>query len=316
MVCGQFQLWTFFCTGKCGTFHSHTSWLGVFSQCWHIMYLCLWETCLQKLRDGHLGWCKLQVPWVKHHTGGWLVCFCHSTWGVSATFCSRDLIFWKLVFEFLSNAKLFSFWGVHVAVQCDDWGGGWMFEGNSLLLRMTVVPASFEGVSSLWCLGSFLDLVSIHWLRTHHQRMSQNLVWWSICCCWKWVLLFGLHWTGLWCWHHGLSCPSHRRTHHHVWPILLGIGLQCHPFSSGKCQLILSPNGTQSNLYLPRFVLNIMRSEAASVRFIPKKALLPSTLKNLVAPVSTWVISLRVGALWFSWMMALFKSFGSRDILN
>ena len=80
--------------------------------------------------------------------------------------------------------------------------------------------------------------------------------------------------------------------------------------------LILSPNGTCRNLYLPRCVLNVARSEAAFVRCIPKNALLPSTLKNLVAPVSTWAISSRVGALWFSQMMALFKSFGSRQILN
>ena len=80
--------------------------------------------------------------------------------------------------------------------------------------------------------------------------------------------------------------------------------------------LILSPNGTWRNLYLQRCVLNVVRSEASSVRCIPKKALLPSTLENLVAPVSTWIISMRVGALWFSQMMALFKSFGSRHILR
>ena len=70
------------------------------------------------------------------------------------------------------------------------------------------------------------------------------------------------------------------------------------------------------NLYLPRCVLNVVRSEAASIRCIPKKALLPSTLENLVAPVSTWAISSRVGALWFSQMMALLKSFGLRHTLN
>ena len=80
--------------------------------------------------------------------------------------------------------------------------------------------------------------------------------------------------------------------------------------------LILSPNGTHKYLYLPRCVLNVMRSEASSVRCIPKKALLLSTLENLVAPVRTWAISSRVGALWFSQMMVLFKSFGLRYILN
>ena len=54
--------------------------------------------------------------------------------------------------------------------------------------------------------------------------------------------------------------------------------------------LILSPNGTCRNLYLLRCVLNVVRSEAASVKCIPKNALLPSTLENLVAPVSTCVI--------------------------
>ena len=79
---------------------------------------------------------------------------------------------------------------------------------------------------------------------------------------------------------------------------------------------ILSPKGTCRNLYLLRWVLNVVRSDASSVRCIPKKALLPSTFENLVAPVRTWAISLRVGALWFSWMIALFKSLGSRHILS
>ena len=41
-----------------------------------------------------------------------------------------------------------------------------------------------------------------------------------------------------------------------------------------------------------------------------REALLPSTLENLVAPMRMWAISLRVGALWFSWMIALFRSLG------
>ena len=40
---------------------------------------------------------------------------------------------------------------------------------------------------------------------------------------------------------------------------------------------ILSPKGTHRNLYLLRWVLNIVRSEASSERCIPNKALLPST---------------------------------------
>ena len=79
---------------------------------------------------------------------------------------------------------------------------------------------------------------------------------------------------------------------------------------------IFSPKGTRKNLYLPRWVLNIVRSDAFSVRCIPKKALLPSTFENLVAPMRTWAISSRVGVLWFSQMIALFKSLGSRHILS
>ena len=45
---------------------------------------------------------------------------------------------------------------------------------------------------------------------------------------------------------------------------------------------ILSPKGTHRNLYLLRWVLNVVRSEASSERCIPKKALLLSTLENLV----------------------------------
>ena len=80
--------------------------------------------------------------------------------------------------------------------------------------------------------------------------------------------------------------------------------------------LILSLNGTHRNLYLPKCVLNVVKSDAAFVRYILKNALLPSTLENLVAPVRTWAISSRVGALWFSLIMALFRSFGSRQILS
>ena len=77
-------------------------------------------------------------------------------------------------------------------------------------------------------------------------------------------------------------------THHCVWPIHQGIGPQCHPSSFGKISCdILSPKGTHRNLYLLRWVLNIVRSDASSVRCIPKKALLLSTLKNLVAPMRT-----------------------------
>ena len=57
-------------------------------------------------------------------------------------------------------------------------------------------------------------------------------------------------------------------------------------------------------------------SDACSVRCILKNALFPSTFENFVAPVSMCAISLRVGALWFSRMIVLFRSFGSRQILN
>ena len=79
---------------------------------------------------------------------------------------------------------------------------------------------------------------------------------------------------------------------------------------------IFSLKGTRKNRYLPRWVLNVVRSDASSVRCILKKALLPSTLENLVAPVRMCAISLRLGALWFSWMMTLFRSLGSRHILS
>ena len=59
-----------------------------------------------------------------------------------------------------------------------------------------------------------------------------------------------------------------------------------------------------------------IRSDASSVRCIPMKALLLLTFENLVAPVRTWAISSRVGALWFSQTIALFRSLGSRQILS
>ena len=79
---------------------------------------------------------------------------------------------------------------------------------------------------------------------------------------------------------------------------------------------IFSLKGTRKNLYLLRWVLNVVRSDASSVRCILKKALLTSTFENLVAPMRTWAISSRVGALWFSRMIALFRSLGSRQILS
>ena len=60
--------------------------------------------------------------------------------------------------------------------------------------------------------------------------------------------------------------------------------------------LILSPSGTCKNLYLPQCVLNVVSSDASFVRSILKKALMPSTLENLVAPVRTCGISSRVGS--------------------
>ena len=182
---------------------------------------------------------------------------------------------------------------------------------------MIVAPVSSEGVSSLWCLGSSLDLVSIPWLRTHCQRMSWSLVWWSICHCWKRVLLFGLCWTGLWCWHHGLCHPSHRWTHHHVWPIFLGIGLWCHPFSSER--------------YLGSFWVQMVHKEICTCWGVcwmlwGVKLPLSGAFQRRPCchpPWKIWLLlwvhglsSWRVGALWFSWMMALFKSFGLRHILN
>ena len=47
--------------------------------------------------------------------------------------------------------------------------------------------------------------------------------------------------------------------------------------------LIFKPNGTHRNLYHPKCVLKVIRSDVFFVRCIPKKALLPSTLENLVA---------------------------------
>ena len=80
--------------------------------------------------------------------------------------------------------------------------------------------------------------------------------------------------------------------------------------------LVFSLNGILRNQYLPRCVLNIVNSEAAFVRCIPKNALLRSTLENFVAPVRMCAISSRVGALWFSHLMALFRSFRLRQILS
>ena len=82
-VCGLFQLWMFFCTGKCGTSHSHTRWLGVLSQCWHIVVSVSLRDLLTKAMVGHLGWCNLKyLEWsVTLRVTGLFLC---STWGVSA----------------------------------------------------------------------------------------------------------------------------------------------------------------------------------------------------------------------------------------
>ena len=80
--------------------------------------------------------------------------------------------------------------------------------------------------------------------------------------------------------------------------------------------LIFSPNGMHRKWYLPRCVLNIVSNDTSLVRCILKNALLLSTFENCVAPVSTWAISSSVGALWFSLIMTLLRSFGSRHILS
>ena len=81
-------------------------------------------------------------------------------------------------------------------------------------------------------------------------------------------------------------------------------------------RLIFNLNGTRRNRYLPRCVLNVVSSDACSVKCILKNALFPSTFENLIAPVSKCAISSNVGALWISLIMALFKSLGSRQILS
>ena len=60
----------------------------------------------------------------------------------------------------------------------------------------------------------------------------------------------------------------------------------------------------------------LLAAMLAQLGAFQKHALFPFTFENLIAPVNMWAISSSVSALWFSRIMALLRSFGSRQILS
>ena len=119
----------------------------------------------------HLGWCRLLGPWVRHHTGGWLVWSDHSISGVWGGLSATGTLFsgsrcWCSCPMWSSSPS----WGGPVGAQCLSWGGEQMSGGNSLLLGMIAALASSGVVSSRRCLGSFPDLGSILLQRTLCQK--------------------------------------------------------------------------------------------------------------------------------------------------
>ena len=107
---------------------------------------------------------------------------------------------------------------------------------NLLLLGMIAALGSSGVVSSQRYLGSFLDLGSILLQRTLRQRMSQTLAFMAH------FLLLNTS-PSFWATLNRVDnvcimvsvILSVDETHHRVWPILWGIGPQCHPSSFGRC---------------------------------------------------------------------------------
>ena len=75
-----------------------------------------------------------------------------------------------------------------------------------------------------------------------------------------------------------------------------------------------TPKGNLLNLYLPNSVLNESRFDDSLSRAISQYPELASILENLVAPAIIDIISSGVGSWVNSRLIALFKSFGSRQI--
>ena len=147
MVCHPW--WMSFCTGMYGIFHNHIRWPRVLSRCWYNGSQCLWGTCLQKQWAVHPGWCRLLAPWVRHHTGGWLVCSDHSISGVwGGLFAVGTLFSGSMCWCSHPRQNSSPFWGGPRGAQCLSWDEGWMSTGNLLLQGMIVALASSGVVSS------------------------------------------------------------------------------------------------------------------------------------------------------------------------
>ena len=130
------------------------------------------------------------------------------------------------------------FWGVHVAVLCDDWGGGQMFEGNSLLLKMSCSSCIIWGgvISVMPWIFSRIWWVTIGW--EHATKECHRVLFDGAFAAVKNESFFSGYIEQIYDFSIMVSGhPSHIWIHHHVWPILLDIGLQCHPFCIWKMSL-------------------------------------------------------------------------------
>ena len=194
---------------------------------------------------------------------GFQQCFLQQGFNFLET-CIRVLIPYKAVLLFEE---------CHIVVLCDDWGGGWMSAGNLLLLKMTVVPASFGGGGVIsvmpWIFSGSGEYplaentppknVTESCLMEHLLLLKTSPSFWATLN--KFMMLAS--WS--------LSSFPYMNT------------LSCMANTPGHCAtvssiliwkmswLILSPNGTCRNLYLPRCVLNVMRSDSCLRQVHPKE---------------------------------------------
>ena len=146
------------------------------------------------------------------------------------------------------------------------------------------------------------------------QKRLPSLVLWHIWHNWRLDLPFGLHWKDLPDMHHDLCYPYRRWICHHVLWVHLGIVQQCHPSASERCpdsSLVWMEhvkNGTHQGACWTSWAVMLPRLVHSEKCFVSVHFWEP--------PVNTWAISSSVGALWFSLIVVLFRSFGLRQIFS
>ena len=319
-ACGPFPQQMSCHTGMYGIFHNHIQWPRVLSQCWH-------NACLS-VCEGFAGKCDGLS--VLNDEGSepleWGITLEGDQFGLIIVSQGSEEGFLQLGLYFLeagvgvlrpmwSNSP---FWGGLVGVQCLSWDGARTSGGNSLLLGMTAALASSGVVSSQRCLGSFLDLgeypsaentppknVTDSCFMVHFLLLKMSPSFWAML---NRLMLFA-SWSLLF-----LSVDEHIIVYGQ-YSGALGYDVIHHSFR--RCPGTFSVWRGHVRICTFRggcwMLLGVMLPPSDAYW---RRPCCCWPWRTWWLPMRTWAISSRVGALWFSWMIALFRSLGSRHILS